>query len=129
MERQIKRMENEVEAARMVVERMENQVLVARKFLQDRLHEYAQLHFEGASVAAAKGDTRPAEWALTHAKIEGEAVVEPPAKEAPDTGLKIYIGVPLAQLPASAIGDGVIDVKAVEAESEGGNYPPSGNNE
>jgi hypothetical protein len=70
--------------------------------LIQHLPDYARCHVEAAKIAAAKGDARPAEWALTTIKAAGDtAVLEPPAKVAPagDGGVKILIGVPLGGAP------------------------------
>lgn len=66
--------------------------------LFERLPEYASVHFEGAKMAALKGDTRPAEWALTHIRRPGDtAVLEPPKKESEggSSGPRVIIGVQL----------------------------------
>lgn len=68
-------------------------------YMAEHLPEYAQLHLRATKIAADKGDARPAEWALQHVRIEGEApVVEPPAKVAQESGIKILIGVNLGGL-------------------------------
>ena len=103
MERQVKRMDNEIEAAHREVQRMENTRDLARKILEQNLADYANLHFEGAKIAAEKGDTRPAEWALTHAKSQGKTVVDPPAKLTPDSGVKVFVGVGLGALPPQSV--------------------------
>jgi hypothetical protein len=103
MERQVKRMDNEIDAAHREVQRMENTRDLARKILEQNLAAYANLHFEGATIAAEKGDTRPAEWALMHAKSEGKTVVDPPAKLTPDTGVRVFVGVGLGALPPQSV--------------------------
>lgn len=68
----------------------------ALALLMERLPEYSQLHFEATKMAALKGDARPAEWALTTIKeAGGQAVLEPPQKEALPSGTKIFVGVSL----------------------------------
>ena len=75
----------------------------ARAILTERLPDYADLHFEGAQRAAEDGDTRPAEWALTHLRPGGEPVAELPQKAAPADGggVKILVSVPIGGLPAN----------------------------
>lgn len=65
----------------------------ARALLESRLPAYADLHFKAAEVAARSGDSRPAEWALSHVKAGKEQVVAPPAKTAAEGGVKVFIGV------------------------------------
>lgn len=103
LEREVKRMEHEIAAMHKTTEAMEATYATARQFLANKQFEYAQLHFEGAQVAAAKGDTRPAEWALTHVKAEGQSVVEPPAKVAADTGVKVFLGIKIGGVPEDAM--------------------------
>jgi hypothetical protein len=103
MELEVKRLQREVDAAHKAVSKIENNALVARKILEQNLAAYAEMHFEGAKIAAAEGDTRPAEWALTHAKVEGQAAVEPPTKIAADTGTKVFIGIKVGSMPVDAL--------------------------
>lgn len=114
LEKQVKRLENEVQAAHAVTTKLENTALVARKFLEQRQADYAALHFQGAEIAASRGDTRPAEWALTHVKVDGQAAVEPPAKQATDTGTKVFIGINMGSMPKEAISAEIISVEGTE---------------
>jgi hypothetical protein len=84
----------------------------ALALLMENLPEYALLHREGAKIAALKGDTKPAEWALTTIKeLGGTAVLEPPAKTAAPTegkfqimvGVNLGNGTPTASLAASNV--------------------------
>ena len=56
---------------------------------------YARLHYKGAKIAAAKGDTRPAEWALIHSRA-----VQPVEKTVSSTnvGVQVYVGALLPGL-------------------------------
>lgn len=114
MQREVKRMENEVDAAHRVVDKLENTAQTARKILEQNLAAYATLHYEGAVVAASKGDTRPAEWALVHAKSQGQAAVDPP-KTQPDTGTKVFIGIKVGAMP---LGQGTAEIISVEDGAE-----------
>lgn len=40
----------------------------AKELLEGNARRYAELHMDGAELAAARGDTRPAEWALLHTR-------------------------------------------------------------
>lgn len=89
----------------------------ALAILQENLPEYARIHMEGAKMAALKGDTKPAEWALTTIK-NGQAapVVEPPTKVAPGTGgVKVIVGVNLGGITPGAAPSNVVeaDVRAL----------------
>lgn len=90
----------------------------ARTILQTHLPQYALLHYQGAQIAASKGDTRPAEWALQAVKTpKGGAPVEPPAKTAPETGIKVFIGVGLGNMPAQAITAQVVELPPLPPDS------------
>lgn len=110
LKREVQRLEHEVAAAHKVVEKMENSALLARKILERNLADYATMHYEGARVAAEKGDTRPAEWALTHAKVEGQAAVEPPTKLSGDTGTRVLIGIRVGSMPTESLDAEIISV-------------------
>jgi hypothetical protein len=84
---------NEMTELHRSVEYIEGLARQARAILESRLPAYADLHFHAAEVAALSGDSRPAEWALTHIKAGKEEVVRPPAKTAPEAGVKVFIGV------------------------------------
>lgn len=73
---------------------------IAQAILVERLPEYAELHKRAAEVAAEKGDARPIEWALQSVKVGKKTVVEPPAKIAPETGVKVYVGVNIGGVPS-----------------------------
>jgi hypothetical protein len=70
----------------------------ARDIVHGNIEEYARLHLAGAKVAAEKGDTRPAEWAMERTKV-----VEPKAQAAESKGLTVQIGVLLPNLGQSAM--------------------------
>ncbi len=87
---------NELTELHRSVEYIEGLGRQARGILEDNLPAYAAMHFEGAKIAAADGDTRPAEWALSQVKAGKETPVQPPAKTAGESGIKIFIGVQMA---------------------------------
>jgi hypothetical protein len=69
------------------------------------LPTYAKLHLEATKVAAAKGDARPAEWALGQVALDGERVVEgTKGGESTGGGVKVVIGVKFGGLPPSTVG-------------------------
>jgi hypothetical protein len=103
LEREVARLQREIDAAHKAVAKMENNALIGRKILEQNLPDYARLHFEGAKVAADKGDTRPAEWAMTHAKSGGQTVVEAPGRSAGDTGTKVFIGIKVGSMPLESL--------------------------
>jgi DNA-binding CsgD family transcriptional regulator len=69
----------------------------ARDIVHSNLEEYARLHLTAAGIAAAKGDSRPAEWAMERTKV-----VEPKAQATENKGLTVQIGVLLPNLGTSA---------------------------
>ena len=69
----------------------------ARDIINENLSEYARMHRAGAEIAAAKGDTRPAEWALERTKV-----VEKDTQSAVPTGFAVKIGVVLPGLGEGA---------------------------
>jgi hypothetical protein len=74
----------------------------AQAILRENLPRYAELHLTAAEVAAANGDARPSEWALSSARgPKGERIVEPPAKDAGTggSGVKIVIGINMGAMP------------------------------
>lgn len=66
-------------------------ISAAREAFALRAGEYVELHFEGAQVAASKGDTGPAEWALSRIVEQGTRVVD--SEKAGATGPSLNIGV------------------------------------
>lgn len=73
----------------------------ARAILEENAAEYAELHIEGARIAALDGNTKPAEWALTHLKMGKEKPIIEPAQresEGDDSGVRVFIGVKVAGL-------------------------------
>lgn len=70
-----------------------------RAFMQVNQPEYARLHLEATRVASAKGDARPAEWALTNIRTGDNPVVTPPAASGGSGGVRVLIGVQLGGLP------------------------------
>lgn len=86
----------------------------ARDILHGNLDRYAELHQQGAAIAAAKGDTRPAEWALERTKV-----VEKDTQSAVPTGFTVKIGVVLPGLGEGArlgIEAGVDGKSMIDAE-------------
>jgi hypothetical protein len=59
-------------------------IIEARQNFQSRAIEYAEIHIQGARVAAASGNTKPAEWALKQIESQGQRVV--PRDTAEDSG-------------------------------------------
>src|SRR5690606_35160895 len=58
------------------------------------LPTYARLHLEAATIAAAAGDARPAEWALSNLTSDGQRAVEiTKAAAEGNSGVKVFIGV------------------------------------
>lgn len=103
---------HELEEAHRTVEYIENLGRQARRILEDNLPGYATMHFEGAKIAAADGDTRPAEWALSQVKAGKETPVQPPAKTAAESGIRIFIGVQTNGEGQTKVEGKVIDVEA-----------------
>lgn len=116
-------MDNEIEAARLTVAQLEHTRDTARKFLASKQLEYAQMHLEGARNAAAKGDTRPAEWALTHVKTEGKTAVDPPVKDTAGAGqgLKVFLGINIGGLPQEAVTAEIIPMEPPLLDAEASN--------
>jgi hypothetical protein len=63
---------------------------IARRRIEMNQARYAELHMAGAEIAAAKGDTRSCEWALTHGRS-----IEPVKGDNGATGVVVQIGVVL----------------------------------
>lgn len=94
---------NELVELHRSVEYVDKLAKTAHAILNENLVEYARLHLEAARIAAADGDSKPSEWALTHVKAgKGQKpVAEPPAK-APsggEGGVNVYIGLKLGEMP------------------------------
>lgn len=70
-----------------------------RAFMQANQPEYARLHLEATRVAAAKGDAKPAEWALTNIRTGDNPIVSPPKDGGGGGGIKVMIGVQIGGLP------------------------------
>lgn len=70
-------------------------IVDARTSLQERVQEYVDQHLIATVNAAAKGDSRPAEWALERIEEGGERVVTPPAVAAPPALQPLSIGIML----------------------------------
>lgn len=88
----------------------------AEAILHEHLPDYAEMHVEGAREAASKGDTRPAEWALTRLKPKGvKSVVEPEAKDqGPDNSVRVIIGVKVGGLPVDGLSAQVVNADVSE---------------
>jgi hypothetical protein len=69
----------------------------AKARLQARQVAYADLHFQAATVAAARGDSRPAEWGLIHGRS-----IEPVNPK--DAGQQVVVQVGIA-LPGLGLTD------------------------
>jgi len=69
------------------------QLARARAKLEARAVNYADLHFQAATVAAARGDARPAEWGLAHLRV-----VEPIDKTSSAGGIVVQVGCVLPGL-------------------------------
>jgi hypothetical protein len=65
----------------------------ARAKMQARAVAYADLHFQAATIAAARGDSRPAEFGLERLKV-----VEPIEKASGGCGMVVNV-IPLPGLP------------------------------
>jgi hypothetical protein len=65
----------------------------AQARLQARQVAYTDLHFEAAAIAAARGDSRPAEWALLHGRS-----IEPVEKKGEAFGVVVHVGAILPGL-------------------------------
>jgi hypothetical protein len=59
--------------------------------------EYVAAHRQATRIAALKGDSKPAEWALLHTRV-----VKPVEKEAAAAGLIVNVGVMLPGLPPAS---------------------------
>ena len=92
---------NELMALHEQVQYAESLGRQARAVLQDHLPQYAELHFEAAAIAAEQGDARPAQWALEQVKAGKAAVVDPPRKEAGDSGVQVFVGIRMGGMPPS----------------------------
>jgi len=91
----------------------------AQAILEAGLPDYASLHMEAARTAAAKGDARPAEWALQNIVAAGNRIVKPVEKAAgPDNSVKVFVGVKVHGLPTTE-SDGVV-IEAVKEEKQDG---------
>lgn len=87
----------------------------ARTALQARAEFYVEAHAMATIAAAAEGNSKPAEWALTHIAEGEDRVVDPEKKEttqvAPTFNLGFVLGgVPVALAPVPAP-SAVIDIK------------------
>ena len=77
-----------------------NQIIkAARTRLAERACEYVDLHTQAARVAAADGDAKPAEWALTHIAEGADRVVD--AERAVPPGPSVQIGIALGGIQKS----------------------------
>lgn len=74
----------------------------AREVIRERIGEYVDIHLVGAKVAALKGDTRPAEWALENLDVDGERVVTAPNKNPPQVAPTFNLGFVIGGIPAQA---------------------------
>jgi ribosomal protein L37AE/L43A len=89
----------------------------AREYLSRKSLVYARLHEHGATVAAMKGDTRPAEWALLHSRT-----VDPiDTDTAAGPKVAVTVGFVLPGLPGSV--SPMIDVSPTPEQIEGETLP------
>lgn len=98
---------------------VEELLIEAKRIIQERLPDYARLHFEAATEAATRGDSKPAEWALERVNAEKADKSKPIAPTKKDdvqsSGVQIIIGVQLggSQLPTSE-STIVVDAEKIE---------------
>jgi hypothetical protein len=85
----------------------------ARDIVHGNIEEYARIHLAGAKVAAEKGDTRPAEWAMERTKV-----VDPKVQATESKGLTVQIGVLLPNLGTAATLSSVAGDTAQVIDSE-----------
>jgi hypothetical protein len=105
---------------RQVLSHKEEKAIV-RDVLQRNAFRYAELHQHGAEIAAARGDTRPAEWGLLHTRM-----VEPLKQQSDGGKVVVQIGmvlpgladtaptVSVRALPGSPTNDDALDAEATE---------------
>jgi len=101
------------------VKKLESMTQEAKEILRKRLPDYARLHWMGAEIAAAKGDTRPTEWALQSVKEGKETVVDPPQKTAPaegGAGVKVFIGFNVSGLQKTNDASNVVDADSAPTD-------------
>jgi hypothetical protein len=82
--------------------RVKELLKTAREVIRERIGEYVDIHLVGAKVAALKGDTRPAEWALENLDVDGERVVTAPNKNPPQVAPTFNLGFMIGGIPAQA---------------------------
>mgnify|MGYP001610756385 CR=1 FL=1 len=83
----------------------ERVIQAAREALARRAPDYVDLHFQAAEVAAAKGDARPIEWALSRIAEDGARIVdsEAAAQAMPSLSIGIALGGVRGALPAVTV--------------------------
>lgn len=79
--------------------RVKDIMRTAKSALQQAVGEYVEIHKVAAKVAAMKGDSRPAEWALENIAVEGERVVDPPQKNLPPAAPTFNLGFVIGGMP------------------------------
>lgn len=98
----------------------------ARAVIQRNAFRYAELHVQGAEIAAARGDTRPAEWGLLH----GRAVEPVKGQDNNGPSVIVQIGVVLpgmgGELPqiTTNLPTAALEAEVVHVE-EAPSVPPS----
>lgn len=100
---------------RQVLSHKEERALV-QDTLKSNAHRYAELHKHGAEIAAAKGDTRPAEWGLLHSRM-----VDPLKQQSEGGKVVVNIGMVLPGLSEHAPTVSVLALPgndAIDAEVE-----------
>ena len=98
-------------------EHVEQLARSAKAILRENLPAYARLHLRAAQLGSERGDSRAAEWALSHVRSTDDAppVVDQPAKGATDgRQIKVIIGVALGGLPPGTVTSQAITIPAHE---------------
>lgn len=93
----------------------------AKRILQERLPDYARLHYDGAMVAAANGDTKPSEWALERVdaavpKAGAGAIAPKKDGDGPGGGVRIMIGVNLGGGTSTATPNIAIEGETIDLQ-------------
>lgn len=90
-------------------------IKTARKSLAERAEFYVEAHAIATMQAALDGDAKPAQWALEHIGTEGERIVDPPQKEAPQAAPMFNIGFNLGGVPLKPTTQPAIEGEVVKS--------------
>lgn len=71
----------------------------AKQRMARRIDDYVDAHLVATKVAAVSGDAKPAQWALENIAVEGERVVDPPAKNLPPAAPTFNLGFVIGGMP------------------------------